>query len=156
MLSQLADLSRQADGRYATKAELNFLKSWLEQKTLRQSAYEKVVKAEEMILDEVEEAMKQQNPQIFNQDGRDCTAICRRDRQYVLRYIMAAVLFNDLDRLREGFLIWQGGIVRCFSHHEAAGLTCKVLPKVLGEHLETDELNLILPAIRLAHTHYKN
>ena len=52
MLSQLARLTVEADGRYATSEELQFLKDYIESLDSRVSAYQKIQAAEAEVLAE--------------------------------------------------------------------------------------------------------
>ena len=54
MLNQLSRLSVEADGRYATSEELQFLKDYIQSLDLRLSAYEKISAAQTEIVDLVE------------------------------------------------------------------------------------------------------
>ena len=50
MLNQLSRLSVEADGRYATTEELQFLKDYIQSLDLRLSAYEKISAAQTEIV----------------------------------------------------------------------------------------------------------
>jgi len=106
MLKQLARLSVEADGRYASAKELQFLKDYLQSLDQHVSAYEKIQAAEAEIISKVEESIRATDPHLFHKGSRDVTPTCKRDRVDVLRYSAAALLSNDLDRLREGLLLW--------------------------------------------------
>lgn len=152
MLSQLKNLRIEADGRYATEQELAFLKAYLGSIHQRMSTYEKVRDAEEVIMDQVEENLKSIDPQIFQKGTEDCSKICRRDRKNTLRHSAAAMLFDDVDRLREGLLIWQGTIVRAIKSEEASELTWQEMPKAMEEHLSSEECGLMRPSLQLTRT----
>lgn len=152
MLSQLKNLRIETDGRYATEQELAFLKAYLGSVRQRMSTYEKVRDAEEVIMDQVEENLKSIDPQIFQKGTEDCSEICRRDRKNTLRHSAAAMLFDDVDRLREGLLIWQGTIVRAIQGEEASSLTWQEMPKVMEDHLSSEESELMGPSLQLTRT----
>ena len=149
MLKQLARLSIEADGRYATTQELQFLKDYLESLELRVSAYQKIQAAEAEIVSKVEAQMRAINPNLFSKGSRDFTPTCNRDRVYVLRYSAAALLLNDIDRLREGLLLWYKTIIRTFKDEEAAGLTYQVMQEVVKEYLTPQEAALLQPMLVL-------
>lgn len=149
MLKQLARLSVEADGRYATALELQFLKDYLQSLELRVSAYEKIQAAEQEIISKVEAEIRATDPSLFRKGSRDMTPTCRRDRVDVLRYSAAALLSNDLDRLREGFLLWYQTIVRTFKDERAAGLTYKVMQEIVKDYLTPQEAALLCPILEL-------
>ena len=106
MLTQLGRVSLEADGRFATEAELQFLKDYLESADHRISAYQKIRDTEEQIMDQVEEKALEQNNRVFFKGTRDMSATCRRDRKQVLKSLAAAMLVSDLDYLRDSMLLW--------------------------------------------------
>lgn len=149
MLNQLSRLSVEADGRYATREELQFLKDYIQSLDLRLGAYEKISAAHTEIVNSVETQVRATNPDLFRKGTRDVTATCKRDRFDVLRYSAAAVLSNDLDCLRESFLLWYRTIIRVFQDQQAAAVSYQVMLEVLKKHLTPQEAALISPVMGL-------
>ena len=149
MLKQLSHLNIEADGRYATDQELQFLKNYLQSVDQRISAYEKIRDAEEEIIDQTKAQMDSQNPNLFNRDSRDLSSIWRRDVSIVLRYSAAAMLINDLDRLREGLLLWHRTIVNANKTLNISLATYDLLLESIKQHLTTEEAELITPVLQL-------
>ncbi|KAI9129413.1 allophycocyanin subunit alpha ApcA [Acaryochloris sp. CCMEE 5410] len=149
MLSQLKRLSLDADGRYATEAELAFLKSYGQTVRQRISGYEKIRDAEDTLMDDAEAQLTEVDPQVFHHGTDDFTNTCRRDRKNTLRYVATAMLFNDLDRLRDGLLLWQSTIVRAVKDEHASTLTWQEMPETLRTHLSAEEVDLMMPALHL-------
>ncbi|MEB3175852.1 MAG: allophycocyanin [Cyanobacteriota bacterium] len=152
MFKQLTRLSIDADGRYASDGELQFLQDYLDSAELRMSAYEKAREHEEQIIyrwEAVKHGLKQDT---FHMGERDVTEICRRDMTNIFRCSVTAVLFNDLDRLREGLLIWYQTIVRAYNYTQYAKISYQVIQDVIKEFLTPEEANLVLPALKLDHT----
>ncbi|AHB89408.1 allophycocyanin alpha subunit [Thermosynechococcus sp. NK55a] len=149
MLRQLEKLSLETDGRYASAQELEFLKNYLATVEQRISAYEKIRDAEEKILDEVERQLRARNPYIFRKGNQDYSAVCRRDRRHVLRLGATAMLFGDLNALREGFLLWYRTIIKAFRDEKAAQVTYQVLPQVVNQALSSEEAPLMQPVMSL-------
>lgn len=149
MLSQLKRLSIEADGRYATDADLAFLKSYLQSVRQRISAYEKIRDAEEVIMDQAEAQLMSIDPKVFHKGSQDYSQTCRRDRKNTLRYTAAAMLFNDLDHLRDGLLLWLRTIVHAVKDKQASTLTWRWMPETLREHLTAEEADLMMPALHL-------
>jgi len=149
MLRQLEKLSLEADGRYATAAELQFLKNYLAAADERISAYEKIRDAEEAIIEQVDKQLRAQNPHIFRKGNQDYAAVCQRDRRSVLRLAAAAMLFADLDALRDGFLLWYRTIIKAFKDEKAAQATYQVLPMTVNQVLGSEAAPLMKPVLAL-------
>ena len=149
MLNQLSRLSVEADGRYATSEELQFLKDYIQSLDLRLDAYEKISAAHAEIVNSVETQVRATNPDLFRKGNRDVTATCKRDRFDVLRYSAATVLSNDLDHLRESFLLWYRTIVHAFQDEQAAHVTYQVMQEVLKKYLTPQEAALLSPIMGL-------
>ncbi|MGF1602016.1 MAG: allophycocyanin [Thermosynechococcaceae cyanobacterium] len=150
MLKQLKRVSIDAGGRFATEAELQFLKDYLASVAHRISAYEKIRDQEEKIMDQVEEKACAQNPRVFYKGTQDRSDICRRDRKYLLKSMAAAMLISDLDRLRDGMLLWQRTLVKAFQNDQASQVTYQVMPKVMEQQLTPAEMKQIMPALQLS------
>ncbi|WP_299416457.1 allophycocyanin [Acaryochloris sp. IP29b_bin.148] len=149
MLSQLKHLSIEADGRYATDADLNFLKSYIQSARQRISAYEKIRDAEATLMEQADTKLMEIDPQVFHKGSKDYRETCHRDRKNTLRYTATAMLFNDLDRLRDGLLLWQRTIVHAVKDEHASTLTWQEMPEILREHLTAEEADLMMPALHL-------
>ena len=207
MLKQLARLSVEADGRYATAEELQFLKDYLDSADQRLSAYEKIREIEEKLIEQVKAKMLSLDSNLFRKGSQDFTAeelrclkdylhsvdqgssadekmsqseakfieqlkaemqsldskafrngaqnvisIWKRDVKHTLRSSAAAMLINDLDRLREGFLLWHRTIVHVFQVEDIAQLTYQVMPEVIQQYLTPEEATLIMSALQLDQT----
>lgn len=149
MLTQLSRLSVEADGRYATAQELQFLKDYLESFELRVSAYEKIRDAEAEIIYLVEAKKQSLNPNLFKLGSQDVTEICRRDMVNILRHAAAALLVNDLDHLRSSLLLWCRTIVHAFKYKSYTEVTYKVLQDVVEQYLTPQEAALFRPILEL-------
>jgi hypothetical protein len=150
MLKQLSRLSFEADGRYATDAELKFLKDYLQSAEQRIKAYEKIRDAEEKIIDQVAAKGLAADPYLFTKGNQDYSGICKRDRRHVLRMAAASMLIDDLDTLRNGFLSWYRTIIKAFNDQRAAQVTYKLLPDMVNQHLTSEEATLLRPALDLS------
>lgn len=149
MLKQLTNLTIEADGRYATEEELQFIKDYLSSVEQRISAYEKIRDAEAEIIEQVKAKMRSVDPHIFLKGNKDVTEICRRDTSMTLRHSAAAMLINDLDRLREGLLLWQKTIVHAFKNEHVSEITYQVMSEVIKDYLTPEEASLLIPALQL-------
>lgn len=149
MLNQLARLSVEADGRYASSEELQFLNDYIQSLDVRVSAYQKIQAAQAEIVNAVETQIRETNPNLYRKGNRDVAPTCKRDRFDVLRYSAATLLSNDLDHLRESFLLWYRTIIHAFQDEQAAGVTYKVMQEVLKKYLTPQEAALLSPIMGL-------
>lgn len=150
MLTQLARVSLDADGRFATAAELQFLHDYLESVDHRISAYEKIRDAEDQIMDQVEEKAVEKDARVFRKGTRDMIETCRRDRKHSLKSSAAAMLVSDLDRLRDSMLLWQRTIMAAFQDQQASHIVNQVMPKVMEQQLTPEEAKQMMPTLQLS------
>ncbi len=151
MLKQLSNLSIECDGRYAQSNELKFLKDYLNSADDRLKIYEKMSKNAENIIESWEEAKRKYPEDLFHQGTYDMTEICRKDMRDVLRCAAVAMLFNDLDRLREGMLIWYQTIVKSFHYTKYAAVNYLLIQDVIKLYLDPAEAEMIMPVFQLQH-----
>jgi Phycobilisome protein len=150
MLKQLNRLSIDADGRYATASELQFLKSYLQTVDQRVETYEKLRDASEEIANQLDAHVKAAEPEFFAAASKEYLDFCLRDRNTAVRCSAAAMLIDDLDSLRNGVLCWVRTIVNSVGYGKAAKVSHKVMPEVVGQYLTPDEMQLIRPALDLS------
>lgn len=156
MFKQLTRLTIDTDGRYATDEELQFLQDYLASAEDRITMYEKVREHEEQIIYRWEAAKRGVKEDVFHMGERDVTEICRRDMTNVFRCSATSVLFNDLDRLREGLLIWYQTIVRAYNYTQYAKVSYLIIQETIKEFLNEAETALLMPALKLDHTILSN
>jgi len=150
MLQQLARLSIEAERRYASSSELQFIKDYLDTVDTRISAYEKIQVVEAEIISKVAEIRNAAEPDLFAKVSQvDGTSVCRRDFTNILRHSAAALLFDERDRMPENFLLWYKTIVRSFKYDHAAGVTYKVVQEVVEQYLTPQESALFNPILQL-------
>lgn len=149
MLNQLVRLTVEADGRFASDKELEFLKDYLQSVDRRISSYEKIRNESEQILDRTKAKLDIANPNMFIRGTKNLSSIWRRDVAIVLRCSVAAMLVNDLDWLRDSLLLWHRTIVNANKTQGISEATYKVMPEVMREYLTDEEIKLILPIMGL-------
>lgn len=152
MLSQLARLSTEADGRYATTDELQFLKDYFQSLNHRMSAYKKIQASEKEIMRQVEAQMQSLDPSLFRRGSQDLTEKCRGDIVHVLRHSAAALLINDTERLRDRLLLWLQNILGAVHGRNSSTLTYDVMKKVLKQYLTAEEASLFFPILDMNRT----
>lgn len=146
MLKQLADLTLEADACYATASQLQFLKNYLDSVDERLEAYKKIRDAADSIIEQVKLEKQKLNP-----DFKEWYGICKRDVVDLLRYSAAAMLFDDLERLRNGMLVWYKTIVRAYNYEQDCDETYRVLQDVIKIYLSPEEVQLVMGALQLNH-----
>ncbi|MFM2311484.1 MAG: hypothetical protein RLZZ04_760 [Cyanobacteriota bacterium] len=152
MLNQLEQLSLAAEGRYATPQELQALKDYFPTINPRLSAYQKLRDGEAEIIAKLEARMREKQPNIFQMGANDVTAMYQRDTTIVLRIAIAAMLIEDLDRLREKLLLWQKTIVKAFKVNHIAALTHTTMPEIVEQFLTPEEYAVAKPIFILNQT----
>jgi hypothetical protein len=154
MLTQLSNLSIEADGRYASDRELKFLKDYFETVETRISAYEKIRDAEETIFKQVEIEKKNReqthNEKLSYIGSEDRSETCLRDMRNILRRCATTALFNDLDRMREAALLWYVTIVRSFNYDRGTKVMYVIIDQIVKTHLSADEAEVVKPAMQLS------
>jgi outer membrane lipopolysaccharide assembly protein LptE/RlpB len=149
MLNQLARLSLESDGRYATPTDLQFIKDYVATVDHRISAYEKIRDAEYQIMYEVTAQVRSAQPNIFMKGEVDLTTMAQRDCGHVLKCAAAAMLIDDLDRLRDGLLLWHQTIIHAVKTDQISQAMWRILPDVVQRYLSPEEAAIILPVLRL-------
>lgn len=149
MLSQLQRLSLEADGRYATDAELEFIVDYARSYSLRVQTYQKLQIAEEEILQQLYTRMRRINPHLFLVGEDDYSNKWRRDTMRVLRYSAAAMLLNDSETLRERLLLWFQTIMKAFGTQRSCDVTYTMMQEVVKQHLNPIQASLFCPILEL-------
>ncbi len=156
MLKQLSSLMIEADGRYATERELQFLKDYLQSVDQRISTYEKVRDAADIIISEIEAEKNLRNQteqeKLFYMGSEDRSQTCLRDMKGILRCSAAAMLVDDLERMRQAVLLWYYTIVRAFSYQKDAEIMYRLLEKLVEKNLTEEEAELMKPILQLNYT----
>lgn len=144
MLKQFADLTIEADGRYAEDYELKFLEDYLESQDIRMSAYIKIRDNADAIVEAVRVGKNKRNPEF-----KDYYSTCKRDFIDLIRYSAAALLFDDLERLRTNMLLWFQTIAKSWTFEDDNNDTYDVLLQVIPQFLTPEEAKLALPIFEL-------
>jgi len=151
MLQKFAQLGTEIEGRYATNLELEDLDKYIASIDYRISAYEKISQRAEEIIDQViEEAIFKHNLMENNQTS--LKSQCKYDMGCVLRACTASMLINDLDRLREGFLLWFQTIVIALKLTRYAQVKYQILKEMIKALLTPEEIKVMLPSLQLSQT----
>ncbi|NEQ47907.1 MAG: phycobilisome protein [Leptolyngbya sp. SIOISBB] len=150
MIQQIEQLCVEADGRYATDAELIFFQNYLSTARLRFLLYQKLQKLEPQIIQQVLKELQTKEPNLLIINGQDLTAKWQRDTVRLLRYAATAVLSDDIELFRESLLMWFQTIMRSFQAEHSCEATYRAMQQVLKEMLRADEAALFCPLIEMS------
>lgn len=149
MLSQLDRLSVQADGRYATDTELQFLADYVQSFNVRVQTYLRLQELESTIVQQAYVKIRAVDPRLLHYGYEDVSTKWKRDTIRVIRYTAIAVLINDPDALKERFLLWFQTIMQAFSAQRGCEVTYQVLQDVVRQYLTPAQANLVCPMLEL-------
>jgi hypothetical protein len=149
MLTQLSRLALESDGRYATAEELQFLKDYLQSVAQRAQVYKAVRDNEAFLLDELHNQAKTTDGSCLFKGTQEVSNFFKRDQKHILRVASASMLFNDLDFLREGLLLWHRTIIKAFGVERPTQVACQIWPNVMGKYLSTDQFAFMSPVVGL-------
>lgn len=149
MLTQLSRLTQETDGRYATAEELQFLKDYIASTQERVQAYKTVRDNEAFLLEDLYNQVQTVDRGSLYKGTEDVSTFFRRDQKNVLRVAAASMLFNDLDFLREGLLLWHRTIIKAFRVERPSQVACQVINAVFAKYLAPDQMKLMSPVLGL-------
>ena len=149
MLSQMQRLSFEAEGRYASDEELRFIPEYLKTYELRLQTYQKLQEIEQLVIQQVQEKMLTQDPNILSVGGTDLAVKWKRDTIRIWRYSAATVYMDDVDTMRDRFLLWFQTVMRAFGAQKSCHATYTVMQDVVKQHLTPQQSSLFLPILDL-------
>ena len=149
MLKQLKQLAIDTEGRYATEDELSFLKDYLASASTRVAAYEKIRDKEEALLDEFEAETLSQDDNAYMIGTQNRQSVARRDCKYILRHLAVSMLANDLERYRDGILVWQRTIMKANRFQECSQKVRNSEYRVMEKNFSEEEFQYLKPALLL-------
>ena len=149
MLSKLQQLGTNADGRYASDAELQFMDTYINSFDSRIEAYRRIKEVEKKIVDTVLIRLQTSYPNLLFPKGEDMQAKWKQDTLRVLRHSAMTVLLDDPELLRQQFLYWFQTIMQAFGAQEACNITYLVMQDVVKELLPRDIADLLCPILEI-------
>jgi hypothetical protein len=148
MLSQMQRLQTIAEGRYASDEELRFLPDYLRGYELRLQTYQQIQKSEAAILKQVFSDLAQQAPTVFPSDRPDQLKRCQQDALHTLRYCAATLLTDDLDLMRERYVLWLQTVGRSFEKQESNHLILVAMQTAVAKILAPAQAALLVPLLQ--------
>jgi len=150
MLRKLKQLGTDADGRYASDAELQFMDTYIDSFDSRIEAYQRIKEVEKKIVDTVLTKLQTSYPNLLMPKGENLQAKWKQDTLRVLRYSAMTVLLDDPELLRQQFLYWFQTIMQAFGAQEACNVTYLVMQDVVKELLPPKIADLLCPILEIS------
>ena len=149
MLSKLQQLGTNADARYASDDELQFVDTYITSFESRIDAYQRIKSVEKEIVETVLARLQSSHPTLLFPKGEDMKNKWKQDTFRVLRYSAMTVLLDDPELLQQQFLYWFQTIMQAFGAQEACNVTYLVMQEVSREILPQDVANLLCPILEM-------
>lgn len=152
MLSKLQQLGTNADGRYASDDELQFMDTYITSFDSRVEAYGRIKAVEKEIVETVLAKLQTSYPNLLLPKGADMQGKWKQDTLRVLRHSAMTVLLDDPDLMRDQFLYWFQTIMQAFGAQEACNVTYLIMQDVVKDLLPKDVADLLCPVLELNRT----
>lgn len=149
MLSKLKQLGTDADGRYASDVELQFMDTYITSFDSRVEAYRCIKAAETAIVEAVLAKIQTSYPNLLLPKGQDMQGKWKQDTLRVLRHSAMTVLLDDPELLRQQFLYWFQTIMQAFGAQEACSITYLVMQDVVKDLLPKNIADLLCPILKI-------
>ncbi len=149
MLSKLQQLGTNADGRYASDDELQFMDTYINSFESRVEAYGRIKAVEKEIVETVLAKLQTSYPNLLLPKGEDMRGKWKQDTLRVLRHSAMTVLLDDPDLMRDQFLYWFQTIMQAFGAQEACNFTYLLMQDVVKEILPKDVSDLLCPVLEM-------
>ena len=149
MLSKLQQLGTDADGRFASDEELQFMDTYISSFDGRVDAYHRIKASEREIVEAVLARLQASYPTLLLAKGEDMKAKWKQDTFRVLRHSAMTVLLDDPELLRQQFLYWFQTIMQAFGAQEACNVTYSIMQDVVTEILPSDIAALLCPILEM-------
>ncbi len=149
MLSKLQQLGTNADGRYASDDELQFMDTYINSFDSRVEAYRQIKAVEKEIVATVLSRLQASYPKLLFPKGEDMQGKWKQDTLRVLRHSAMTVLLDDPELLRQQFLYWFQTIMQAFGAQEACNITYLVMQDVVKDMLPRNIADLLCPILEI-------
>lgn len=149
MFVELQKLSVEADARYASDDELDFINSYIQSFSTRSQTYLKLQALESKIIEQVYTKLRSLDPTLLQDGSEDISDKWKRDTLRVMRYVALTVLIDDPEHLKSQFLIWFQTIMQAFNAESSCHATYDIMQQVVKQVLEPQEAALVNPVLEL-------
>jgi hypothetical protein len=149
MFVELQRLSVEADARYASDDELDFINSYIQSFSIRRQTYLKLQALESEIIEQVYTKLRSLDPTLLQNGSEDISDKWKRDTLKVMRYVALTVLIDDPEYLKSQFLIWFQTVMQAFNAEGSCNATYDIMQQVVKQVLEPQEAALVNPVLEL-------
>ncbi|MCL1491660.1 MAG: phycocyanin [Pseudanabaena sp. Salubria-1] len=151
MLTLLENVLDRADGSYIKPEDLLTLDRSIASWQQRRKTYDLIQAKENIILEQVMQQIQSTAPNMAAKMTPDGVNKCNRDMALVLRYCATAMLLQDEELLKDRLLYWMQNIMVALQKQRLNNLLYQTLQKSVQENLPTENANLLLPYLAIAH-----
>jgi tRNA A37 N6-isopentenylltransferase MiaA len=151
MLTLLENVLDRADGSYIKPEDLLTLDRSIASWQQRRKTYDLIQAKENIILEQVMQQIQSTAPNMAAKMTPDGVNKCSRDMALVLRYCATAMLLQDEELLKDRLLYWMQNIMVALQKQRLNNLLYQTLQKSVQENLPTENANLLLPYLAIAH-----
>jgi hypothetical protein len=151
MLTLLENVLDRADGSYITPEDLLTLDRSISSWQKRRQTYDLIQTKENVILEQVMQQILTTAPNMATKITPEGANKCSRDMALVLRYCATAMLLQDEQLLKDRLLYWMQNIMVALQKQRLNNLLYQTLQKSVQENLPTENANLLLPYLAIAH-----
>lgn len=151
MLTLLENVLDRADGSYIKPEDLLTLDRSIASWQQRRKTYDLIQAKENIILEQVMQQIQSTAPNMAAKMTPDGVNKCNRDMALVLRYCATAMLLQDEELLKDRLLYWMQNIMVALQKQRLNNLLYQTLQKSVQENLPTENANLLLPYLTIAH-----
>jgi hypothetical protein len=149
MFVELERLSVEADARYASDDELDFIYNYIQSFNIRNQTYLNLQVHESEIIDRVYTKLRSLDPNLLKNGSENISEKWRRDTSKVLKYVALTVLINDSEYLKSQLLIWFQTIMQAFNAERSCNATYDIMQQIVKQVLEPEEAALVSPILEL-------
>lgn len=149
MFVELERLSVEADARYASDDELDFINGYIQSFSLRRQTYLKLQALESEIIEQVYTRLRSLDPTLLQNGTEDISDKWKRDTLKVMRYVALTVLIDDPEYLKSQFLIWFQTVMQAFNAERSCHDTYHIMQQIVKQVLEPQEAALVNPVLEL-------
>ncbi|MBD2104921.1 phycobilisome protein [Leptolyngbya sp. FACHB-261] len=149
MISRISILVRETEGRYLYDSELSVYTRYLSELKARIAVYQKLQALETEVIAEIEGKLRHQDSSLFLYGGEDVSSKWKRDTLLTYRAMAKAVLLDDVDYLKQSFLLWMQTMMRAFGALRSCAETYMLMGTVLRRRLSSPEVAILMPVLQV-------
>lgn len=149
MNERIRDLFKKSEGRYFDEAEQVTLQAYADGILARIESMRAIERAEQVILDDVVEAVMKKHAMIAKDHGRDADRRVRRDQALVLRYAAFSMLMHDENFIYDKLAVWLRTIMMALCKPEQVMFGYRCLVDACRRHLAAEDAAAVVPFVEV-------